>query len=183
MQPHEMQPMHTNTFKDRIKTFVHLVWRFTSFSWLTYRKTPSLCVLEFGYSASPHPPIPLWSLLKTKGLHTQQAHGGVSSWCLRNVFDFELFLAFTPLPPCQWPFRFTSPYFLRDYRHPASVFVLPQQRCGLWRLLILTVNSTQKHRCSHTNIDLSDGAIFHRANSRWGDSCHVCMWTICLPAQ
>lgn len=62
-------------------------------------------------------------------------------------------------------------------------FVLPQQRCGLWRLLILTVNNTQKHRCSHTNIDQSDWAIFHHANSRWGDSCHVCMWTICLPAQ
>lgn len=33
---------------------------------------------------------------------------------------------------------------------------------------IVSVNSAQRHRCSHANMDLSDWAIFHHANSRWG---------------
>ncbi len=60
--------------------------------------------------------------------------------------------------------------------------MLPQQRSGLWRLLILKV-STLRHRCSHTNTHLSVWVIFGVQTADEGDSCHVCAGTTYLPVR
>lgn len=82
------------------------------------------------------------------------------SWGIFLTLDNSLLVSFVPLHPRGWPFRSTSSYFLWDLRHSTSVSVLPQQCSGLRGLLIPTVNSTQGHRCSHTNTHLSVWVIF-----------------------
>lgn len=76
---------------------------------------------------------------------------------------------FSSLPPsCQWPFSCTSPYFPGDSSHSPFISALLLHCCGLRILLISSVNSAQRGRCSHANIHLSDWEIVYHANNRWG---------------
>lgn len=54
-----------------------------------------------------------------------------------DLFDWPLLIALGINPPL------------------TSVFVLPQQCSGLWKLFIQTVSSTQRHRCTHTYTNLT----------------------------
>lgn len=72
------------------------------------------------------------------------------------------------LPSCQWPFSCTSAYFPGDWTRSPFIFVFPPHCWGLQLLFISTVNSAQRCRCSHANIDLSDWTIFYHTHSRWG---------------
>lgn len=48
------------------------------------------------------------------------------------------------------------------------LFLCCQRIVMAYGCFIPSVNSAQWRRCSHANMDLSDWAIFHHTNSRWG---------------
>lgn len=78
-----------------------------------------------------------------------------------------------------WPPLSSLPHFVSDLslapllisqgiKVTLPLFSCRQRIAVAYGHFIPSVNSAQKRRCSHDNVDLSDWAIFHRANSRWG---------------
>lgn len=104
----------------------------------------------------------------------------------RSLTSMSLLLCIYPPPDSLFlsvTFGFTPSHFLWHKRHSTSVSVLPQQCCGLWRLLIPTVNSTQRHRCLHANTHLSVWVIVGGQTAEESDSGPFCTGTIYLPAR
>lgn len=75
-----------------------------------------------------------------------------------------------PSPPCPHLVGDLSlaPLISQGIKVTPPLFSCCQHIAVVYGRFIPSVNSAQRRRCSHAKMDLSDWAISHRANSRWG---------------